>query len=64
MMTLNMEAALSSVTSVNFYQNTRRHTPEDNIRQVFYRLGVLGLRFQGPIRRHILCTGYSYKAEY
>jgi len=64
MMTLNMESALSSVTSVHFHQTTRRHIPEDSILQVFYRLGVLGLRCQGPSRRHILCTGYRCKTEY
>ena len=56
MLTLNMEAALSSVTSVHFHQTTRRHIPEDSIIQVFYRLGVLGTRCQGLSRRHILCT--------
>jgi len=58
MMTLNMEASLSSVTSVHFYQTTRRNIPEGNILQVFYRLGVLELRCQDPSRRDTHCTGY------
>jgi hypothetical protein len=64
MMMLNMKASLSSVTSVHFYQTTRRNISEDSILQVFYRLGVLGLRSQGPSHHHTLWIGYRCKAEY